>query len=446
MKKKSLNSFHFQNKQYLKVLFSICALVLMSTHMCWGQSKQLTGQFPHMDGGLEGQAGTITTSGIDSAISGIKVNSGSTGNNITNWTANGSSVGTYSYIVNNSANARSGNMYVHLYVTGTSALIAPVSFSNYPIINKKYIIQCYYNTLSSTATTYSTSGMSAVCVNTYSNLTPPSTTAANANFTQTITNKVTTNYPIDNTWRKFYTSFTYTYTNATSASILAGYAGFRSNNAIFTGRFDDFVIYEPTEFDGVTGEGLADVIAPDAPTAPVVSGLDVSWTAPATGVDGGGYMVVRYATTPNADNNPNVNGIYAVGNTITNGTGSLVGTVVYTGTATSFTDAVPGSVAGSDKYRIYTVDKAFNYSNAAVTSLNAKSFNKELDITVYSKDSKIYFSNIKSSTQVNIYNTLGSLLKTIKIDGDASLDINQGVYIINVKSAEGEKSVKIIVK
>ena len=73
-------------------------------------------------------------------------------------------------------------------------------------------------------------------------------------------------------------------------------------------------------------------------------------------------MVVRYSTLPQPDNDPNQNGIYAVGNTITNGTGSLVGTVVYLGTGTSFTDAVAGSTSGSDYYKVYAVDKAFNYA------------------------------------------------------------------------------------
>jgi hypothetical protein len=105
----------------------------------------------------------------------------------------------------------------------------------------------------------------------------------------------------------------------------------------------------------------ADVAAPAVASGGVVSGLNVSWTA-SSDVDGGGYMVVRYATNPNADNDPNQYGIYAKGNTITNGTGSLVGTVVYLGTGTSFTDDVAGSTSGSDYYKVYAVDKAFNYA------------------------------------------------------------------------------------
>jgi hypothetical protein len=121
---------------------------------------------------------------------------------------------------------------------------------------------------------------------------------------------------------------------------------------------DDFVMYE----------GGVDNTPPNSPGTVTVSNatqssLDVSWGAASGGVDGGGYVVVRYSTEPNADNDPNQNGIYAVGNTITNGTGNLVGTVRYIGTGTSFTDHV-GLDAGTQYwYKVYTVDKAFNYSD-----------------------------------------------------------------------------------
>ena len=105
-----------------------------------------------------------------------------------------------------------------------------------------------------------------------------------------------------------------------------------------------------------------DETAPDAPTSPSITvasltALTVSWTAPTSGVDGGGYLVVRGTSDPTIL--PNVNGIYAVGNTVAAGQ-----TVVYIGTSTSFTDS--GLTTGATYfYRIYTFDKAFNYSSAA---------------------------------------------------------------------------------
>jgi hypothetical protein len=79
-------------------------------------------------------------------------------------------------------------------------------------------------------------------------------------------------------------------------------------------------------------------------------------------------------------------------------------------------------------------------------ALATKNFQKELDVAIYAKSNKIFLSNVKSSTKVNVYNVLGALVKTAQVDADSSLDINSGIYIVNAKSAEGEKSVKVIVQ
>jgi len=93
---------------------------------------------------------------------------------------------------------------------------------------------------------------------------------------------------------------------------------------------------------------------------------------------------------------------------------------------------------------IYKIEVAG--ANVTTPALSNKSFQKELDITVYAKQNKIFLSNLKSKTDVNVYNVLGALVKTAQLDSDTSLDINSGVYIVNAKSDEGEKSVKVIVQ
>lgn len=114
---------------------------------------------------------------------------------------------------------------------------------------------------------------------------------------------------------------------------------------------DDVAVYVGSAVDNA---------APNSPTGTIVgnpmsNSLDVSWTAAGGGTDGGGYLVVRDTIDPTTV--PNVNGIYDVGNNI--GTG----TVVYNGTDTSFTDT--GLNANTQYfYRVYTFDKAFNYSAA----------------------------------------------------------------------------------
>jgi hypothetical protein len=100
-----------------------------------------------------------------------------------------------------------------------------------------------------------------------------------------------------------------------------------------------------------------------------------------------------------------------------------------------------GDTQSSNLYKIEVTG-----ANVTTPALSTSSFKKELDITVYAKQNKIFLSNLKSSTKVNVYNVLGSLVKSVQADADTSLDINSGVYIVNAKSVDGEKSVKVIVQ
>jgi hypothetical protein len=87
-------------------------------------------------------------------------------------------------------------------------------------------------------------------------------------------------------------------------------------------------------------------------------------------------------------------------------------------------------------------------SGAAVNTpaLSTNSFQKQSDVVIYAKDGKINLSNVTSATKVEVYTVLGALVKSAQADADTSLDINSGVYIVKAKSAEGEKSVKVIVQ
>ncbi|MDR3651446.1 MAG: DUF6383 domain-containing protein [Paludibacter sp.] len=158
-----------------------------------------------------------------------------------------------------------------------------------------------------------------------------------------------------------------TYTR--SAWTFTDIAGIINSKKIGTGGnlyVDDVCMYN----------GDVDTTPPDAPTAAVVSNptshsLDISWTPPTTGVDGGGYLVVRDTIDPTTA--PNPNGIYGVGNTISAGM-----TVVYQGVNPNFSDM---TLTASRKYyyRIYTYDKAYNYSSAI--SVNGTTYDPSIALT-----------------------------------------------------------------
>ena len=66
----------------------------------------------------------------------------------------------------------------------------------------------------------------------------------------------------------------------------------------------------------------------------------------------------------------------------------------------------------------------------------------------FSSGSKIYVSNLQSkSTAINVYSANGSLVKSLKSSTDTNFEINsKGIFIVNLKSEAGEKSVKVLVK
>ncbi|MEI6124265.1 MAG: T9SS type A sorting domain-containing protein [Bacteroidota bacterium] len=304
-------------------VFILCLIGLLG----WGvegMGQQVIGSFPNTDGGFEGQTnGTITT------LSAIP-----TGSQRTDWTV---SAGSGSATVN-ATGGRSGPKCITVGSTSATArrYQSPTAATTALANNTAYTVQFYYKTSSSTAFA------NGQCGNSPDGTLSPGTYAA-------ITMSGTSNV-----WTRIQQSQT---SGSSMASTRYGVSVFRVNGvSSVDADIDDFVIYA----------GAADNTAPGSPGTVTVNNattttLDVGWGA-ASSVDGGGYVVVRYSTSPNADNDPNQNGIYAVGNTTTNGTGSLTGTIRYIGTALSFTDNVGLSAGTTYYYKVYTVDKAFNYS------------------------------------------------------------------------------------
>ena len=282
-------------------------------------AQQVLGHFPFMDGGFEGQT-------VGACVS-TSVAAGAT---YTNWTTSSSSVATLQNSV-----SRSGLKSANFNPTSTTKRLQSPSApspAQQAVASTAYTIQYYYRTAGATGTAVTMqSGLSAA------GTTDGSYTTAVA-FAGT-----------SGVWTKYSTPFTTK--SGTTPSSPVGII--RASIAISTAiDVDDYCIYL----------GALDETAPDAPTAAnqasaAATQQTISWTAPTEGVDGGGYMVIRGLADPTTT--PNANGIYALGNFVA-GTEK----VVYLGTNTSFVDL--GLTASTTYYyRIYTVDKAFNYSTAA---------------------------------------------------------------------------------
>jgi len=209
--------------------------------------------------------------------------------------------------------------------------------------NTTYQIQFWYKSASTTALDAST--VDLFVDNTSATQLPPIGTK------QSVAAGLSTNIT---SWTKVAVSIT---TDATAVGNF-GVAGFSIDAATagYSADFDDFVVYQAN---------IADTTAPNVPGAITASGValggaNVSWGTSSGGVDGGGYVVVRYATAvPAAADDVLQNGIYKVGNTIA---GAGAGLVRFIGTGTSFLDTALSP--GIDYYyKVYAVDKAFNYSD-----------------------------------------------------------------------------------
>lgn len=376
------NYFQTKSKRTLGRVLMLLVVFLMGTQIDWAQpQKQIIGQFPFMDGGMEGQPATTT----------IRSNSTPTiAFNI--WTVTGTGF-TPRNIVNDNTSSRSGNMYFYGSGSSTQSFASPPAPSIAEGLqpSTSYVVQWFYKGAPAALPSVDNGNMRAF-VN-----------ASNVAANGTESAVVTYGTAASTGWVKV----SVVVSTSAAAAAANSYAGLRPRGATagsFTASYDDYVVYQGTAIDET---------APVAASIPVVSGLNVSWTA-SPDVDGGGYVVVRYATTPNADNDPNPNGIYAEGNTITNGTASLVGTVVYVGTATSFTDAVAGSASGTDFYKIYAVDKAFNYSDEIVAttplSVNSRNFN-ENNVSVYKNNGVLYVNSVGSAIgTIKIFDIQGRLI------------------------------------
>jgi len=297
-----------------------------------GYSQTGIGAYSVHDGGYENHTTTLAGGNATNANLSTSL-----------WTTN-----TTANIVRvlNATGGRSGPKFVSLgSVNGTLKNFYSPQIVGSFAPNTTYQIQFWYKTASTTALDAST--VDIFVDNTSATQTPPIGTK------QSVAAGLATSI---NSWTKVAVTIT---TDATAAGNF-GVAGFTIDAATggYTADIDDFVVYQANS---------PDTTAPNSPGSITATGLagnsaNVSWNAATGGVDGGGYMVVRYATTaPLASDDPNQNGIYKVANSV--GAGS----VRYIGTNLSFTDS--SLSPGVDYfYKVYTVDKAFNYSDESVTT------------------------------------------------------------------------------
>ncbi|MBD0831548.1 T9SS type A sorting domain-containing protein [Aestuariibaculum sediminum] len=59
---------------------------------------------------------------------------------------------------------------------------------------------------------------------------------------------------------------------------------------------------------------------------------------------------------------------------------------------------------------------------------------------------RVFVSDVKTATEIKIYSIDGSLIKTINTSNDMDFNFRSGLWIATLKTSEGQKSVKLLVK
>lgn len=77
-------------------------------------------------------------------------------------------------------------------------------------------------------------------------------------------------------------------------------------------------------------------------------------------------------------------------------------------------------------------------------TLGIKNYQANSSVNVYAYKNNVEVSNVKSNTKVFVYSLTGSLVKSFETSSDTNFNLNGGIWIVLVKDADGQKSVKLM--
>lgn len=101
---------------------------------------------------------------------------------------------------------------------------------------------------------------------------------------------------------------------------------------------------------------------------------------------------------------------------------------------------------------VFGVDNSYNLYKMEVTgsigttTLGLSSKSSPVTTNIQSFGNRIYVSNVKTSSEVNIYSITGALVKSFKTNTDVDFAFKTGLFIATIKTNEGQKSMKLLSK
>ncbi len=100
-------------------------------------------------------------------------------------------------------------------------------------------------------------------------------------------------------------------------------------------------------------------------------------------------------------------------------------------------------VFGSNNFSLYKIEVS---ANVGTTTLSLNKFASNVSANARAIGNRIYVSDVKSNTEINLYSITGALIKSLKTGVDTDFSVKSGLYIATLKTAEGQKSVKLLAR
>ena len=95
---------------------------------------------------------------------------------------------------------------------------------------------------------------------------------------------------------------------------------------------------------------------------------------------------------------------------------------------------------------IYTSNSFNLYKIEVKESTLGLEFNDVIKTNVKAVDNQVYISEVDMDTEVNIYSVTGALVKKIQTGKDVDFTMKSGLWIVEVKTDKGIKSLKLVIE
>lgn len=104
-------------------------------------------------------------------------------------------------------------------------------------------------------------------------------------------------------------------------------------------------------------------------------------------------------------------------------------------------------IGADQSINICKIEVSNSIGVTTLSTLSTQDNAKKMNAAVYTVGNSIFVSKLNGkNTEVKIYSSAGNLVKTANSNSELNFNLKSGFYIVHLKSAEGEKSVKVVLQ